>query len=169
MVFIDLDQAWEQVCNNCVGGNAVGECTVLAGAGKLQPATIQECKANCTANPNCTEINYNVNPPGSGQFAADCVLRSCTINPPSTVPDGTGYQVWTYNRGTALTYNASDNSWIGYTISAAPCPDPDQPPAPLVPRDSGYTVGIVFDRGVGGGDRLLVIGGDQNENNVYFR
>ena len=166
MVFIDIDETWAQVCANCVGGNTIGECTVIAGAGALQPVSFEQCQAACMANSTCTEINYSN--AVSGQFAQDCVLRSCSINPPSTSPDGNGYGVWTFNRGTALTYNASGNSWIPYTISAAACPDPDQPPAPLVPRDASYTVGIVFDRGVGGGDRLIIVGGDTNENNVYY-
>ena len=73
-----------------------------------------------------------------------------------------------YNRGTALQYDSGSNTWTPYTINAAACPDPDQPPAPLVPRDSGYTLGVMFGKGQGGGDRLLVLGGNQDENNVYY-
>ena len=57
-------------------------------------------------------------------------------------------------------------TWTISNITANGCPDPLQPPAPLVPRDSGYTVGVTK-HNVTGFDRLLVLGGDTEENNVY--
>ena len=165
MVFVDLDARWEQVCDGCTGGGSPAECTVLVGGGALQPVTLAECQGNCTANSNCTEINYNAGsatPPN--RFAFDCVLRSCVVNPPAIVPDDTGYAVYTFNRGTALQYDAGANTWTGYTVRTSPCPSS---PTALVPRDAGYTVGVAYDKAVGGGDRLLVIGGDTTETNVY--
>lgn len=59
-------------------------------------------------------------------------------------------------------------TWDVETINAVPCPDPNQPPAPLVPRNGGYTVGVVQNN-VTGFDRLIVLGGDDGvENNVYY-
>jgi hypothetical protein len=52
MVYIDLDARWEKVCDNCTGGGAGDECTVLVGNGQLQPVTLAECQGNCTANAN---------------------------------------------------------------------------------------------------------------------
>jgi len=163
MVYIDLDARWEKVCDNCTGGGAGDECTVLVGGGQLQPVTLAECQGNCTANANCTEINYNIGGVVP-QFAFDCVLRSCKVNPPTIVPDDTGYLVYTFNRGTALQYDAVADAWTGFTVRTSACPSS---PTGLVPRDAGYTVGIAYDKAVGGGDRLLVIGGSANETNVY--
>ena len=95
-------------------------------------------------------------------------LRAAATHlPPSPSPSSLA-TTRSYNRGTALTYDPGAQTWTGFDIIANACPDPDQPPAPLVPRDSGYTAGIMYDKGQGGGDRLLVLGGDQDENNVYF-
>ena len=59
-------------------------------------------------------------------------------------------------------------AWSKYNITALPCPDPAQPPAPLLPRDSGYTIGLVKNN-LTGDDRLLLIGGDgYATNNVYY-
>ena len=156
MVFIDLDNVWEQVCSQCVGGRTAGECTLQVSVA----SSLSDCQAACQQAPTCTAINYAA--PTQG-----CELLSCTVNPPTQASDPSN-DLWSYNRGTALQYNNITNAWTGYAISAAACPDPNQPPAPLVPRDSGYTVGIIFDKGQGGGDRLVVLGGDQGENNVYF-
>ena len=68
--------------------------------------------------------------------------------------------------GTIYTSTDIGVSWVKSAINALPCPDPAQPPAPLVPRDAGYTVGVV-NNNVTGLDRLLVLGGDAMENNVY--
>jgi len=155
MVFIDLDNVWEQVCSQCV--STAGECTSLQ---VTVVSSLSDCQAACQQAPTCTAINYAA--PTQG-----CELLSCTVNPPTQASDPSN-DLWSYNRGTALQYNNITNAWTGYAISAAACPDPNQPPAPLVPRDSGYTVGIIFDKGQGGGDRLVVLGGDQGENNVYF-
>ena len=161
MVFIDLDARWAEVCQGCTGGGDASECTVLVGGGALQPVTLDECFGNCSANPQCTEINYNsgtVSPPN--RFAYDCVLRSCQTNPPAIVPDDLGYGVWTLNRGTALQYAPGPGTWTGYTVRTTACPTS---PTPLVPRDGGYSVGVLYDKAVDGGDRLLVIGGDATE------
>ena len=163
-VFVDLDARWAKVCDGCTGGGTPDECTVLVGNGALQPVTLAECQGNCTANANCTEVNYNSGAiPNS--FAFDCVLRSCKVNPPTTLPDDTGYSVYTFNRGTALQYDKIADTWTGFTVRANACPSS---PTALVPRDAGYTVGIAYDKAAGGGDRLLVIGGDANETNVYY-
>ena len=61
-------------------------------------------------------------------------------------------------------------TWRIQDIVAYPCSDPLQPPAPLVPKDGGYTVGRTQRNDSSMADRLLVIGGDQEEsnNNVYY-
>jgi len=59
-------------------------------------------------------------------------------------------------------------SWSTIPITSVACPDPNQPPAPLAPRNSGYTVGITLDNSTGF-DRILILGGDGDEtNNVYY-
>ena len=43
-----------------------------------------------------------------------------------------------------LYYSPDDGiSWFNSTVVAVPCPDPSQPLAPLIPRDSGYGVAKV--------------------------
>ena len=157
IVFIDLDNVWEQVCSQCVGGQTPGECTPLQAT---VASSLADCQAACQQAPTCTAINYAAS-------SQSCQPLSCTVNPPTSAPNANN-DLWTFNLGTALQYNNNTNVWTGYAISAAACPDPNQPPAPLVPRDSGYTVGIIWDKGQGGGDRLVVLGGDQDENNVYY-
>lgn len=66
-------------------------------------------------------------------------------------------------RRTAYTYQyATDTGqWSKTPIIALPCNNPNQ--GSLLPRDAGYTVGQT----VGPlGDRLLVLGGNDQESNV---
>ena len=70
--------------------------------------------------------------------------------------------------GTLYTSTDEGSTWIKQTITPLACPDPTQGLAPLVPRDSGYSVGIVKNN-VTGDDRLVVLGGDNfATNNVYY-
>ena len=70
---------------------------------------------------------------------------------------------YSFYNGVAITYDSTQQTWERVPINQTACPDPNQPPAPLTPRDSGYTMGVVR---LVGGDRLLLLGGDQAENNV---
>jgi hypothetical protein len=74
--------------------------------------------------------------------------------------------VYSFYNGVTITYNTAEQFWERIPINQTACPDPNQPPAPLTPRDSGYTIGVV--QTAGGGDRLLLLGGDAGENNVYY-
>jgi len=59
-------------------------------------------------------------------------------------------------------------SWDTLPIVSNACPDPNQPPAPVAPRNSGYTVGMTVDNSTGY-DRILILGGDGDQtNNVYY-
>jgi hypothetical protein len=72
-------------------------------------------------------------------------------------------------QGTVVVTPDGGSTWNGMEVnSSAPCFGSANPNVPLVPRDNAYAVGIVNNRGVGGGDRIIVLGGDATENNVYF-
>lgn len=70
---------------------------------------------------------------------------------------------------TGTLYVSTDQglSWTIQPIQAFPCSDPNQAPSPLVPRSTSYTVGLVMNN-VTSNDRLIVIGGEADENNVYY-
>ena len=72
-------------------------------------------------------------------------------------------------QGTVVVTPDGGTTWTGMEVnSSAPCAGSANPNVPLVPRDNAYAVGIVNNRGVGGGDRIIVLGGDATEDNVYF-
>ena len=69
--------------------------------------------------------------------------------------------------GQRILYDGSQ--WVSSSIKALPCPDPGNPP--LLPRDfvAAYTVGLTKVGGAASGnDRLIVIGGDDGSNNMYW-
>ena len=49
-------------------------------------------------------------------------------------------------------------------ITATPCADG----VPLYPRSSGYTIGLTTQSGETSADRILLMGGDVKETNVYY-
>jgi len=67
------------------------------------------------------------------------------------------------------------SSWMTTPITGGNCPDPNQEPAPLIPRDGSYSLGktkLNATSAPGGVayDRLLIMGGDgATENNVVRR
>ena len=67
------------------------------------------------------------------------------------------------NDRTPLAYQYATRSgvWSKTPIVALPCPDPNQ--GSLLPRVNGYTVGQTIGPL---GDRLLILGGNDGENNV---
>lgn len=134
------------------------------------PDPVGTCKTQCENQGalNCNAIN--VGQDGKGNL--DCVFRSCSDIPPATDPidpakcPGCTYSVYSFYNGVAITYDTFQQTWERIPINQTACPDPNQPPAPLTPRDSGYTLGIV--RLPSSGDRILLLGGDASENNVYY-
>jgi hypothetical protein len=60
-----------------------------------------------------------------------------------------------------FTYAAPTGSWTKLPINAQPCPDGGS----LIPRDAGYTVGTSHGPL---GDRLIILGGEEGDNNVYY-
>src|SRR4051794_40258296 len=56
--------------------------------------------------------------------------------------------------------------WTVNVITASVCSDPADP-APLLPRSSGYAV-FTVPNNVTLGDRLIVVGGDNLQNHVYY-
>jgi hypothetical protein len=72
--------------------------------------------------------------------------------------------VWRYK------YETATGAWSKDRLTASTCPDLGQ--GSLVPRDTGYVVGVV--PGPSGGDRLVILGGASDleprhiENNVYW-
>ena len=95
----------------------------------------------------------------------DCVLRTCT-SPNPVEGDAPSYQTWTYDRGEIIVYDPTKglNPWSSLVITTYPCPAGGDP---LLPRDSGYTVGVVRSEDAIS-DRLIILGGDQNQNCVYY-
>ena len=85
-------------------------------------------------------------------FAADCndILTFVDLDGTSTDPTAYAYQ-----------YTTTTGVWAKTAIVSMPCPDPDQ--GGLLPRTAGYTVGQTIGPL---GDRLLVLGGSDGENNV---
>ena len=73
-------------------------------------------------------------------------------NPPDNVTSSTPALVFVdldVQAETHLLVSRDDGrTWVTLDITANPCPDPNQPPAPLIPRDSGYTLGKVRARQV---------------------
>jgi hypothetical protein len=63
-----------------------------------------------------------------------------------------------------MTYTTSTSKWTTQKVIANDCPDAGE--GGLLPRDGGYSVGSVA--GPYGKDRLLILGGTQFENNVYY-
>jgi len=166
MVYIDLDAEWYgPLCNvteDGVGCSAQeADCPYLASFSNNTSLTLSQCQALCVANGNCTAINFGTQP---NIRQGDCVLRACNDLPPKVDPDSDGYVVYSYHRGVVTTISMDGSTFSRVPIIAAPCPDPLQPPAPLSPRDTGYTVGVAHVSS--GVDRLLILGGDDEENNV---
>jgi hypothetical protein len=62
---------------------------------------------------------------------------------------------------TVISYSTITKAWTKTRVVANACPDSGQ--GGLLPRDSGYTVGTTAGPS---GDRLLVLGGTVEENNV---
>ena len=160
MIFVDLDEQFlQQQCDDGTSSSCAcsdAACPVLK---TTADDTLEGCQAACAATDGCTELDYNDDPDTPDKV---CTLRACTDYPPQTYPiDNT--VVYSYTRGLAVKLEPSSNSWSFMPINASACPDPNQPPAPLTPRDSGYTMGVVS---VEGRDRLIILGGDKAENNV---
>ena len=162
MVFVDLDDEWFPLCQNCSAQEA--DCPFIARFSSNASQTLSDCQSLCQQYDNCTAINYN--PAGSGNpRQGDCVLRACNDLPPLTDPDADGYSAFSYHRG-VTTHIGMDGTYQRIPLYAKPCPDPNQPPAPLTPRSNTYSIGVVHL--TSGYDRILVLGGDNQENNVYF-
>lgn len=66
-------------------------------------------------------------------------------NPPDNVTSSTPALVFVdldVQAETHLLVSRDDGrTWVTLDITANACPDQSQPPAPLIPRDSGYTLG----------------------------
>jgi hypothetical protein len=152
------------VCDSCPAEET--DCPFLGRVyvNSSEPDPVGYCKAQCESqgNLNCNAIN--VGEDGKGNM--DCVFRSCNDIPPATDPidpskcPGCTYAVYSFWNGVVITYDIAKQVWGRVPINQTACPDPNQPPAPLTPRDSGYTLGVVRRSG---GDRLLLLGGDSDE------
>ena len=69
------------------------------------------------------------------------------------------------NADVVITYDTTTSQWTTTPIVSLPCPETGE--GGLLPRDGGsYTIGVTASPL--GGDRLLVIGGTDGENNVYY-
>ncbi len=158
-VFIDLDESWSKNCDNCAAQDDK-ECPFLT---QYSGLSLDDCQSRCVSNTECNTINYSGNT--TGGFTTDCELRACTDPVPSESEDPT-YSSYTYNRGDVYTYDATlgTNPWSSALITASACPSGSPP---LVPRSSGYTVGTVRSTDATT-DRLIILGGDQAEANVYY-
>ena len=65
---------------------------------------------------------------------------------------------------TVISYDTVTQQWSRAPVVSNGCPDyPDSPS--LIPRDGGYTVGSTLGPA---GDRLIILGGNNLDNNVYF-
>lgn len=62
-------------------------------------------------------------------------------------------------------FSYDGTNWSQGNIPAVTCSDGSPP---LYPRDSGYTVGTTAHPNIVGQDRLIIIGGDVNDTNVYY-
>jgi hypothetical protein len=67
---------------------------------------------------------------------------------------------------TGLLYTSTDGgvTWPSTALTSAPCPGAG---VPLVPRDSGFTLGVTVSPSAPG-DRLLIIGGDDLDTDVWI-
>jgi hypothetical protein len=191
MVYIDLNPEWiGPLCDPAVGcGATEADCVRGCARGDKSPATrthththtrppspsgaqpllkryrgnrsltVEDCQGHCMAMRNCTAVNYAP----IGPLQGDCVLRGCNDLPPAIDPNGDNYTVYSYHRGTTTTI-ALDGSYTRAPLYDKPCPTT---PAPLTPRQNGYSVGAVRVSS-SGLDRLLIMGGDAAENHVYY-
>ena len=65
---------------------------------------------------------------------------------------------------TVISYDTVTQKWSRQTIVSNGCPDYPNDPS-LIPRDGGYSVGSTNGPV---GDRLLIIGGNNADNNVFY-
>ena len=153
------------VCDNCTAEESDCPFVERTYLDPSDPTPVQTCQDICESTATCNAINIGLD----GKGNVDCVMRSCNDIPPATDPinpatcPGCTYSVYSFYNGVAITLDNTLQTWERVPINQTACPDPNQPPAPLTPRDSGYTIGVVRRAG---GDRLLLLGGAQAENNV---
>lgn len=69
------------------------------------------------------------------------------------------------NAGFRLRTLNGGRTWTSTPVMGGVC---DNGSPPLYPRNNGYTVGVTKAIATGGDDRLVIIGGDTTENNVYI-
>lgn len=86
MVFVDLDQTWDQLCATCRGGTTPSECSPVQ-VPNITYSSVLVCQQQCQLNGTCNAINYATS-------TQDCQLLACVVNPPSFVGDP-NYQFWT--------------------------------------------------------------------------
>ena len=157
-----LDAEWVgPLCDPAVQGCSAMEadCPFIASYQNITSAVA--CQNLCVQSDNCTAINY-APLPSSASYGV-CELRACNDLPPATDPDNDGFTVYSYLRGIYTTISLDDGAYTRKPLVAKPCPTE---PSPLSPRDTGYAVGVAHL--TSGNDRLLVLGGDSLENNVYY-
>ena len=67
--------------------------------------------------------------------------------------------------GLSMVYTSTDGgmNWVENAIVTAPCTTGGQ----LIPRDAGYTLGMT--KTPSGYDRILLLGGSNQESHVYYR
>lgn len=159
MVFADLDVAFLPQCssNECAVTD-LSVCPLLPSAAADAADSPNTCFDACASTPGCTEVDFT----DDGGNPPKCVLHACTIYPPPTVPAPFTH-VWSYTgSGLLVKLTSGTGAWSYTEITATDCP---AGPPNLIPRDSGYTMGVVK---VASRDRLLILGGDAGENNVYY-
>ena len=171
--FFDLNEVWEEFATDAIAEGS--DCTILASEG---PMPFNVCQKNCSKNlynawpatTLCNAFNYNylpIDPNAPLPNDARCEYLSCIDNPPGTQPSP-GWILWTYNRGTAVTQDLVSGNFNGIEInSSAPCTGSTNGSFPLVPRDNAYDVAVINVAGTGR-DRVLIVGGDAKEANIYY-
>ena len=104
-----------------------------------------------------SDNDLNVADPANG-FGPEDKLIQCTLSGENLlvfIDLDESAKVYTYSFATAMWTNAE------ITMDNPPCAT-----GQLYPRDSGFVVGLTVNPS--GLDRLIIIGGSDNENNIYF-